>query len=94
MLCFAVAPHINARQCLFFLILIMGSCGRADDGTGAQRWMLTAATNNYMVYEIQNVARAACANYLSCPGCGNGAFADLYNIDDNSGRQQWRFAHT
>ncbi|KAK9863321.1 hypothetical protein WJX84_008258 [Apatococcus fuscideae] len=66
----------------------------ADDGTGAQRWMLTAATNNYMVYEIQNVARAACANYLSCPGCGNGAFADLYNIDDNSGRQQWRFAHT
>lgn len=69
-------------------------CDRADDGTGAQRWTLTAATNNVGVYDIINVARANgnCNQYFSVPGCG-ATFTDLYNLDDGSGRQQFRFVH-
>ena len=67
-------------------------CDRGDDGTGAQRWALTAVTNNVGVYDVVNVARANCNGYLSCTLCDTN-LADLFTYDDGSGRQQWRFVH-
>ncbi|KAK9858854.1 hypothetical protein WJX84_007502 [Apatococcus fuscideae] len=62
-----------------------------DDGSGNQRWTLTAAPNNFGVYDVQEAGRTTCANYLSVQQCGGNLYPDLYYMDDTSGRQQWRF---
>ena len=68
---------------------LLGS--RSDDGSGNQEWTLTAAPNNFGVYDVQCSGRATCANYLSVQQCDGTIFPDLYFMDDSSGRQQWRF---
>ena len=64
---------------------------RNDDGSGNQRWTLSAAPNNFGVYDVQEAGRTTCPNYLSVQACGGTLYPDLYYTDDASGRQQWRF---
>ena len=44
------------------------------------------------VFNVIAANRAACNTFLSTTTCAGGPHIDIYNQDDGSGRQRWRFS--